>query len=155
MSHLLHPPLLDEGGLFSALRWFLEGMSQRTGIKTSLDLQPEEFPRLPPLVERTVFRIIQEALTNVFRHSGAHTARVTLIQKQNGLQVTVRDDGKGVAEETALLRPGSIGVGIGGIRERARELGGELRLLNASPGTIVEVAIPITVPNAQEAMATA
>ncbi len=155
MSHLLHPPLLDEGGLFSALRWFLEGMSQRTGIKTSLDLQPPEFPRLPPLVERTVFRIIQEALTNVFRHSGARTARVTLIQKQNGLQVTVRDDGKGVAEDTAQLRPGSIGVGIGGIRERARELGGELRLLNASPGTIVEVAIPITVATTQEAMATA
>ena len=155
MSHLLHPPLLDEGGLFSALRWFLEGMSQRTGIKASLDLQPPEFPRLPPLVERTVFRIVQEALTNVFRHSGAQTATVTLIQKENGLQVTVRDDGKGIAEDTAQLRPGSIGVGIGGIRERARELGGELRLMNASPGTVVEVLIPVMVANAQEALATA
>jgi len=130
-------------------------MSQRTGIKTSLDFQPPEFPRLPPLLERTVFRIVQEALTNVFRHSGALTATVTLVQKQNGLQVTVRDDGKGVAEDTAQLRPGSIGVGIGGIRERARELGGELRLMNASPGTIVEVVIPIMVASAQEALATA
>jgi signal transduction histidine kinase len=155
MSHLLHPPLLDEGGLFSALRWFLEGMEQRTGIKTSLDLQPSAFPRLAPLVERTVFRIVQEALTNVFRHSGARTASVTLIHKQNGLQVMVRDDGKGVAEDTAQLRPGSIGVGIGGIRERAREMGGELRLRNASPGTIVEVMIPVMADSLKEALATA
>lgn len=155
MSHLLHPPLLDEGGLFSALRWFLEGIGQRTGIKTSLDLQPLEFPRLAPLVERTVFRIVQEALTNVYRHSGASTASVSLLQKHNNLQVIVRDDGKGVAEDTALLRPGSIGVGIGGIRERARELGGELRVKNGHPGTIVEVIIPVMVADSQEAMATA
>jgi signal transduction histidine kinase len=155
MSHLLHPPLLDEGGLFSALRWFLAGMTERTGIKTSLDLQPPEFPRLSTLVERNVFRIVQEALTNIFRHSEARTASVTLVQKENSLLVTVRDDGKGVPEETAQLRPGSIGVGIGGIRERARELGGELRMTNAKPGTVVEILIPAMVPNPQEAMATA
>jgi signal transduction histidine kinase len=155
MSHLLHPPLLDEGGLFSALRWFLTGMTERTGIKTSLDLQPAEFPRLSPLIERTVFRIIQEALTNVFRHSQARTATVTLVQKENNLLVTVRDDGKGVTKETAQLRPGSIGVGIGGIRERARELGGELRMMNADPGTIVEVVIPAMIASPQEAIATA
>jgi signal transduction histidine kinase len=153
MSHLLHPPLLDEGGLFSALRWFLTGMTQRTGIKTSLDLQPPEFPRLSPLVERTIFRIVQEALTNVFRHSQARTASVTLVQKENSLLVTVRDDGKGVAEETAQLRPGSIGVGIGGIRERARELGGGLRVMNANPGTVVEIIVPAIVASPQEAVA--
>ena len=155
MSHLLHPPLLDEGGLFSALRWFLEGVAQRTGIKTTLDLQPADFPRLAPVIERTVFRIVQEALTNVFRHSGAHNASVTLIQEHNNLHVTVRDDGKGVAEDTAQLRPGSIGVGIGGIRERTRELGGELRVTNACPGTIVEVVIPAMIATAREALATA
>lgn len=155
MSHLLHPPLLDEGGLFSALHWFLEGMGQRTGIKTSLEVQPPDFPRLAPAVERTVFRIVQEALTNVFRHSGASTATVKIVQTQNGLQVMVRDNGKGIAEDTAQLRPGSIGVGIGGIRERARELGGELRLMNASPGTIVEVLIPAMVTSTQEAWVTA
>jgi signal transduction histidine kinase len=102
-----------------------------------------------------VFRIIQEALTNVFRHSQARTATVTLVQKENNLLVTVRDDGKGVTKETAQLRPGSIGVGIGGIRERARELGGELRMMNADPGTIVEVVIPAMIASPQEAIATA
>src|SRR5216684_4457469 len=154
MSHLLHPPLLDEGGLFSALRWFLEGMAERTGIQTSLDFQPPEFPRLPAELERAVFRIVQEALTNVFRHSEARTASVTLVQKENSLLVTVRDDGKGVPEETAQLRPGSIGVGIGGIRERARELGGELRMTNAKPGTVLEVLIPAIIASAQEAFVT-
>jgi len=155
MSHLMHPPLLDEGGLFSALRWFLEGMTERTGIQTSLDLQPPEFPRLAPQLERAVFRIVQEALTNVFRHSQARTACVTLVQKENSLMLTVRDDGKGVAEQTAQLRPGSIGVGISGMRERARELGGELRMSNANPGTTVEVLIPAMIACAQETLVTA
>jgi signal transduction histidine kinase len=154
MSHLMHPPLLDEGGLFSALRWFLDGMTERTGIQTSLDLHPSEFPRLAPQLERAVFRIVQEALTNVFRHSQAKTARVTLVQKENSLQLTVRDDGKGVAEQTAQLRPGSIGVGISGMRERARELGGELRMSNTNPGTSVEVLIPAIIASAQEAFVT-
>jgi signal transduction histidine kinase len=152
MSHLLHPPLLDEGGLFSALRWFLDGMTERTGIQTSLDLQPPEFPRLTPHLERTVFRIVQEALTNVFRHSEARNACITLIQKESGLQLTVRDDGKGVSEQTTKLRPGSIGVGIGGMRERARELGGDFRMINANPGTIVEVLIPAMIASSQETL---
>jgi len=155
MSHLMHPPLLDEGGLFSALRWFLEGMTERTGIQTSLDLQPPEFPRLAPQLERAVFRIVQEALTNVFRHSQARTARVTLVQKESSLLLTVRDDGKGVAEQTALLRPGSIGVGISGMRERARELGGEFRMSNTNPGTTVEVLIPAMIASPQETFVTA
>ncbi|MGB9198289.1 MAG: response regulator [Terriglobales bacterium] len=155
MSHLLHPPLLDEGGLFSALRWFLEGMTERTGIQTSLDLQPTEFPRLAPNLETALFRIVQEALTNVFRHSEARTARVTLVQKESSLLLTVRDDGKGIGEQTAQLRPGSIGVGIGGMRERARELGGELRMINSHPGTIVEILIPAMIASAEETLATA
>jgi signal transduction histidine kinase len=152
MSHLLHPPLLDEGGLFSALRWFVDGMTERSGIQTSLDLQPPEFPRLTLEMERVVFRIVQEALTNVFRHSQARTAQVTLIHKETGLLLTVRDDGKGLPEQIARLQPGSIGVGIGGMRERARELGGEFRMINAKPGTIVEIAIPAMIATAQEAM---
>jgi signal transduction histidine kinase len=155
MSHLLHPPLLDEGGLFSALRWFLDGMTERSGIQTSLDLQPPEFPRLTPEMERAVFRIVQEALTNVFRHSQARTACVTLIQRENSLLLAVRDDGKGLPEQTAQLRPGSIGIGIGGMRERARELGGEFRMSNANPGTIVEIVIPAMIASSQETLASA
>jgi signal transduction histidine kinase len=155
MSHLMHPPLLDEGGLFSALRWFLDGMTDRTGIKTSLALQPSEFPRLAPPLERTLFRIIQEALTNVFRHSEAKTASVTLIQAEKNLLLTVRDDGKGVDEQIAQLAPGRIGVGISAMRERAREHGGELRMMNAFPGTIVEVSIPAVVATPSQMLATA
>jgi two-component system, NarL family, sensor histidine kinase UhpB len=151
----MHPPLLDEGGLFSALRWFLEGMTERTGIQTFLDLQPPEFPRLAPALERAVFRIVQEALTNVFRHSQAKTVRITLVQKENSLLLRVQDDGKGVAEDTAQLRPGSIGVGISGMRERARELGGELRMKNDNPGTTIEVLIPALIASAQETYVTA
>jgi signal transduction histidine kinase len=155
MSHLLHPPLLDEAGLCSALRWFLDGMTERTGIQTSLDLQPGDFPRVAPQLERAIFRIVQEALTNVFRHSHARQATVTLIYKDNNFLLTVRDDGKGVAEQTEQLLPGSIGVGIGGMRERAREMGGQLRIMNANPGTIVEVQVPAALMDAPEAVATA
>jgi signal transduction histidine kinase len=142
MSHLLHPPLLDEVGLPSAIRWYLEGITQRSGIETELRLQPSEFPRLAPQLETAIFRIVQEALTNVFRHSGARRGCVSLVQQNGHLVLRVEDDGKGVGEQIAQLRPGSIGIGMGGMRERARELGGELRVLNANPGTIVEVSIP-------------
>jgi signal transduction histidine kinase len=148
MSYLLHPPLLDEGGLSSALRWLLEGMSERSGIETSLEVQPDDFPRLSPSLERAVFRIVQEALTNVLRHSRAQKASVTLTQKERGLLLSVRDNGKGVGEQTLQLQPGSIGIGLGGMRERVREFGGELRIVNANPGTTVEVSIPSAIPSA-------
>jgi signal transduction histidine kinase len=155
VSHLLHPPLLDEGGLCAALRWFLDGMSERSGIETTLDLQPPGFPRLPPHLETNVFRIVQEALTNVFRHSHARRAVVTLIHNERSLVLTVRDDGKGVGEQTMQFQPGSIGVGLGGMRERARELGGDLRMKNANPGTILEIVIPSPVPTSSASLATA
>src|SRR5205085_4875006 len=151
ISHLLHPPLLDEGGLVSALRWFLDGVKERSGIETTLNLYPREFPRLAGPLERTVFRIVQEALTNVYRHSGARKAAVVVRQKDSKLIVQVLDDGKGVSEQTLQLQPGSIGVGIGGMRERARELGGELRMLKGDPRTTVEVVIPSVVPAPAEA----
>lgn len=154
MSHLLHPPLLDEGGLLSVLRWLVDGVKERGGIETTLKLQPSDFPRLSPQMERAVFRIVQEALTNVFRHASAHKASVKIVQREGKLTIQVSDDGKGVSEQTLQMQPGSIGVGIGGMRERARELGGELRMLNANPGTIVEVVIPSAV-SAPAAVATA
>jgi signal transduction histidine kinase len=143
ISHLLHPPLLDEVGLQSALQWYLEGLTKRSGIETSIDVQPANFPRLAPELETAVFRIVQEALTNVFRHSAARKGWVTLLKNETEVIVSVRDNGKGIPEEITELRPESIGIGIGGMRQRVKEFGGELRLRNATPGTLVEVTIPI------------
>jgi PAS domain S-box-containing protein len=142
MSHLLHPPLLDEVGLLSALAWYVDGLSKRSGIETFLEVQPPDLPRLAPDVETAVFRIVQEALTNVFRHSGAQKVWITLTQKEGLIVVAVLDDGKGIDKRIAELRPESVGVGIGGMKQRAKEFGGELRLSNADPGTLLEVLIP-------------
>src|SRR6202140_3734512 len=143
VSYLLHPPLLDEVGLRSALGWYVEGLSKRGGIEITMGTQPPDFPRLAADLETTLFRVIQEALTNVFRHSRASKACVTLEKKESEVAVTVRDDGVGVPVEISEFRPDSIGVGIGGMRQRIKELGGELLLRNANPGTIVEVLIPM------------
>jgi len=143
MSHLLHPPLLDEVGLLSALSWYVEGITKRSGIETSLEVQPRDFPRLSADVETAVFRIVQEALTNVFRHSEASKVWITLTQNEENIVVAVRDDGKGVDKKIAELQPDSVGVGIGGMKQRAKEFGGDLRLTNAHPGTLVELTIPL------------
>jgi PAS domain S-box-containing protein len=142
MSHLLHPPLLDEVGLLSAITWYVDGLAERSGIETKLDVQPPEFPRLPAELETAIFRIVQEALTNVFRHAEARRVWITLTQKDSKTFVAVQDDGKGIGERVAELQPDSVGIGIGGIKQRAKELGGELRVANTNPGTLVEVVIP-------------
>ncbi len=143
MSHLLHPPLLDEVGLFSALAWYTEGLTKRSGIETFLDVQPPEFPRLGPEIETAIFRIVQEALTNVFRHSEASKVWISLHQTGDAINVTVLDDGKGIDGPIAELRPERVGVGIGGMKQRAKEFGGELRLSNATPGTLLELMLPV------------
>ncbi len=150
ISHLLHPPLLDEVGLRAALKWYLEGFTKRSGIETELDVQPSSFPRIAPELETAVFRIVQEALTNVFRHSGARKGWVTVAKEENQVVVTVRDDGKGISDRVVEFRPESIGIGIGGMRQRVKEFGGELRLRNSNPGAIVEVIIPIKLPAAYD-----
>jgi PAS domain S-box-containing protein len=142
MSHLLHPPLLDEVGLLSALSWYVDGLTKRSGIETSLDVRPTEFPRLGADVETAVFRIVQEALTNVFRHSEASKVWISLTQRDGTIVVAVRDDGKGIGKRVAELQPDSVGVGIGGMKQRAKEFGGELRLTNVHPGTLVELMLP-------------
>jgi len=155
ISHLLHPPLLDEVGLGAALKWYLEGFTKRSGIETELDVQPSSFPRITPELETAVFRIVQEALTNVFRHSGARRGWVTIIKENSQVAVTVRDDGKGISERVAELRHECIGIGLGGMKQRVKEFGGELRLRNADPGTIVEVIIPIILPGVYDPAAQA
>jgi signal transduction histidine kinase len=143
LSHLLHPPLLDEVGLPSALRGYLEGLGKRSGLEPSLDVQPSDFPRLTPDIEAAAFRIIQECLTNVIRHAHAHQVWLKLAQQGNRLNISVLDDGIGVGPEITQFRLESIGVGIGGMRQRAKEFGGEVRITNANPGTLVEVVMPL------------
>ena len=155
MSHLLHPPMLDEVGLLSAVQWYLDGLTKRSGISTSLEVQRGDFPRLTRDLETAIFRVIQEALTNVFRHSEASKAWVTLGQQKDQVIVNVGDDGKGIGTEIAEMRPGSLGVGLAGMRQRAKELGGKLRLTNANPGTLVEIVIPAKCLIPQEEHATA
>ena len=144
ISYLLHPPLLDEVGLRSALGWYLEGLTKRGGIQASLETQPTDFPRLAPEVETALFRIIQEALTNVFRHAQASKVWVSLAGETKEVSVTVRDNGVGVLGQAAQLRQGKTGVGIASMRQRAKELGGEISIRDANPGTIVELVVPIT-----------
>jgi PAS domain S-box-containing protein len=155
MSHLLHPPLLDEVGLLSAITWYVDGLAERSGIETSLDVQPLPFPRLSAELETAIFRIVQEALTNVFRHSEARKAWITLTHKDAKTFVSVRDDGKGITDRVAELQPDSVGIGIGGIKQRAKEFGGELRIANTRPGTLVEVVIPSSGSVLQEAVLSA
>jgi signal transduction histidine kinase len=143
VSHLLHPPLLDEVGLCSALQQYLEGFTKRSGIETCVNLPSQELPRFKPELETAIFRIIQEALTNVLRHSEARKAWITIGALDSQVTVTVRDDGKGIPKHVAELRSGSVGIGISGMRQRVKEFGGQVHLKNANPGTLVEVAIPI------------
>jgi PAS domain S-box-containing protein len=153
LSHLLHPPLLDEVGLLSAITWYVDGLAERSGIETSLDVRPPDFSRLAPELETAIFRIVQEALTNVFRHSEARRAWITLTNREGKVFVQVRDDGKGIGERVAELQPDSLGIGIGGIKQRAKEFGGELRIVNTKPGTLLEVVIPSNASLLQEPVA--
>jgi two-component system NarL family sensor kinase len=121
----------------------------------AIDIQPSNFPRLTPELETTIFRIIQEALTNVLRHSGASKVTVSLIDGQTRFIVAVQDNGKGIPDKVMEFRPEGVGIGIGGMRQRVKELGGELKITNANPGTLVEVAIPAHLVCRKEAIATA
>jgi signal transduction histidine kinase len=143
-SYLLHPPLLEEVGLCSTLQWYLDGLTERDGIASFLDVQPKDFPRLAPEVERAVFRIIQEALTNVVRHSGARKTWVSLVNESGKVTCTVSDDGKGVPEQISEFRPDSIGVGIAGMRQRVKEFAGTLQLRNTGSGSLLVATLPTT-----------
>lgn len=142
MSHLLYPPLLDEVGLRSALHWYVDGLSQRSGIHAALDLQPPDFPRFSPEFETAIFRIVQEGLTNAFRHSGGSKVTVSVAARATEVAISIRDDGRGISRHIEQFHPESLGIGIGGMRQRVKEFGGDLRLRNAHPGTLLEVTLP-------------
>jgi signal transduction histidine kinase len=143
ISHLLHPPLLDELGLYSAARWYVEGFSERSGLK--VDLIVDDFvDRLHKDVEIALFRVLQEALTNVHRHSGAKSVKIDLSCKNNIAVLIVTDDGRGIQEETLRRYQEGHGGGIGlaGMRERLAELRGTLTVQSSSSGTTLCAKVP-------------
>lgn len=141
LSYLLHPPLMDERGLPSALRWFAEGFTKRSGIQVQLELS-SDIPRLPQDVEMAMFRIVQESLTNTHRHSGSSTATIRLSVKRNEAQLEVCDNGKGLSKPRVGGRVAALGVGITGMRERVREMNGQMNIESSSSGTSVHVTLP-------------
>jgi PAS domain S-box-containing protein len=148
LSYLLHPPLLDDTGLRAALHWFVEGLVKRSSIQISLTITPPAFPRLTPDIETTIFRVVQESLTNVYRHANSNSARVEIDKQAGWVVVRIRDYGKGLPQEIMDRHHSpSLGVGIVGMRERVRQFGGELTVSRAEPGTLVETRIPLFSPN--------
>jgi PAS domain S-box-containing protein len=144
LSYLLHPPLLDETGLRAALHWYVDGMVKRSNIQVTLSVTPAIFARLPRDIETTIFRLVQESLTNIYKHANSDSARVEIDKQPECVVVRVRDYGKGVAHVTSnQVRTSSLGVGIAGMRERVRQFGGELTVSRAEPGTLVEAKIPL------------
>ena len=142
MSYLLHPPLLDESGLLPALHWYFDGLQSRGQVRITFDYKPLVFPRLPRDIEIAIFRIIQESLTNIYRHSESQDARIELIREMDSVTVRIRDFGKGIPKEKteAAAIPG---VGISGMKERVKQLQGELKISRAEPGTLVQATMPI------------
>lgn len=146
MSYLLHPPLLDEIGFASAAEWYIEGFAKRSGINVQAEItKPRE--RLPRNVEIALFRVLQESLTNVHRHSGASDARIHFQHKGDAVILEIRDFGKGIPEERLRLLVGGVtaetGVGLAGMRERLHELNGRLDIESDGRGTSMRATVPL------------
>ncbi|MFZ0735126.1 MAG: response regulator [Candidatus Sulfotelmatobacter sp.] len=145
-SYLLHPPLLDENGLTSALGWYMQGLKERTALDISLEAS-EDFGRIQGEVGLVIFRLVQECLTNIHRHSGSKTAVIRLNRDESTVTLEVRDEGKGISpERLAEIQSGGSGVGIRGMRERVAQFSGTMRVESDSSGTRIHVTIPITKP---------
>jgi PAS domain S-box-containing protein len=143
ISHLLHPPLLDEAGLASALDWYVNGFSQRSKIDVSLDI-PNELGRLSRELELTIFRIVQESLTNIHRHSGSQIAFIRITRDDGRLCLQIRDKGLEMSQTRATaLNAGATGIGLRGMRERLAHVGGSLTLQSDANGTIVTATLPV------------
>ncbi|WP_243337964.1 GAF domain-containing sensor histidine kinase [Anaeromyxobacter soli] len=140
VAHVLHPPMLDVVGLVPALDWFVRGFAARSGIDVAF--RSEGVERLAPETELALFRVVQEALANVQRHSGSPSAQVSLTQGEGEVVLVIRDQGRGIQ-----LGPGAlVGVGVGGMRERIRQLGGTLRIVGGAEGTEIRATVPARVP---------
>jgi signal transduction histidine kinase len=143
LSFLLHPPVLDDLGLEYALPWYVKGFSGRSGIPVSVDV-PRELGRLPAQVELTLYRTIQEALANVRHHSGSRNASVLLTRERDTIALEIADNGRGFdAGADTASGAGALGVGIAGMRERVRQLGGVMEIQSGEGGTTIRVALPL------------
>jgi signal transduction histidine kinase len=154
MSHLLHPPLLDEIGLLPAIKLFAEGFTERSHVKVAVDLSPD-IGRLAPNVEISIFRIVQECLTNVYRHSGSKTAQIKIWPSDEKiLTLQVCDQGQGIAPGRRLSMSAgtTVGVGLSGMRERVAELGGTFEIESNENGTTVTAAFPVAASPVDEQM---
>jgi len=142
-SYLLHPPLLDENGLTSALGWYTEGLKERTGLDISLSV-PDGFGRIQRDIELVMFRLVQEALTNIHRHSGSKRASIRLTRGENLVTLEIQDEGKGISpERMAEIQSGGSGVGIRGMRERVAQVSGSVSIESDGTGTRIYVEIPV------------
>jgi PAS domain S-box-containing protein len=143
ISHLLHPPLLDEVGLEFAIREFIQGFAQRSSIDVSLAISPG-FKRLTHDYELAIFRVVQECLTNIHRHSGSKTAKIHLSQRDGRVHCEISDEGKGISQEQQLGSSTTMGVGLRGMKERVAQLGGMLQIRANGRGSTVAVSVPVT-----------
>ena len=142
-SYLLHPPLLDDSGLSSAIRWYLDGLQERSGLEVRLNIT-KDFGRLPREMELVIFRLVQECLTNIHRHSESKTASILIARDVDQITLDIRDQGKGMSSERlAEIQSGRSGVGIGGMRERLRQFEGIMNIESDSSGTRVLATIPL------------
>jgi PAS domain S-box-containing protein len=142
-SYLLHPPMLDEMGLRAALAWYVEGLKQRAGLDIHLSID-DDFPRPSRELELTIFRVIQECLTNIHRHAGSQAAYISIARDHEQVLVEVRDDGRGIStEDLQSIRERGAGVGLRGMRERVRPFAGEVRIESqVGVGTTIRVTLP-------------
>ena len=151
-SYLLHPPMLDEMGLSSALRWYIEGLAERSGLSIELNI-PDGLGRLAPEVELAIFRLVQECLTNIHRHSGSKTAVIRIAREADKIYAEVQDRGKGMSPERfAEVQSQGLGVGVGirGMRERVRQSQGELIVDSNALGTKITAIFPAKRPAVKE-----
>jgi len=143
-SYLLHPPLLDEIGLPEALRWYIEGLSERSGLDISLNV-PGDFGRLPRQMELAMFRLVQECLTNIHRHSGSKTAFIRMARNGETVSLEVQDEGRGIpADKLARIQAQGSGVGIRGMRERVRQFDGTMNIDSNGSGTTISFRFPVS-----------
>jgi signal transduction histidine kinase len=143
-SYLLHPPLLDENGLYSAVSWYVQGLLERSGLDIRLEI-PKDFGRLPGDMELVVFRLVQECLTNIHRHAESTSAIIRMVRESKHITIEIRDQGKGISPERLTeIQSRRSGVGIRGMRERLRQFEGTLNIESDDCGTrvIATIAVP-------------